>query len=196
MGKPNDALREVSVLLTDTDLGALTAICAALPNGCKILEVGSFLGGSAIVICGVVASRGGRLVCVDTWKGSEEDKPFWDTVRLGTLYEDFIENIEAAGVSHMIEIVRGNSQDAAVYGRFSDGEFDMAFIDGSHKTEDAYQDFCNYWAKVKPGGFMLAHDCLDGAPARKALEMFAESRPDVSVAFIPGSHGMAVMRKP
>lgn len=35
---------------------------------------------------------------------------------------------------------------------------DFIFIDANHSYESAYEDFCNYFAKVKPGGIFSGHD--------------------------------------
>lgn len=42
--------------------------------------------------------------------------------------------------------------------QIKDESLDFIFIDGNHSYENAYEDFCNYFIKVKPGGVFSGHD--------------------------------------
>jgi len=35
---------------------------------------------------------------------------------------------------------------------------DLLFIDADHEFDSVYEDLCNWWPKLKPGGLLLGHD--------------------------------------
>ena len=57
-----------------------------------------------------------------------------------------------------VRVVKDYSVKAAL--NFPDGYFDWVFIDSNHLI--CYEDIQAYWPKVKPGGYLLGHDYVDG----------------------------------
>jgi len=78
------------------------------PSGSHFVEVGSFLGKSAVFMAVEIINSGKRIKfdCIDHWKGSEEhcDNENIDTENL---YEKFLENIQP--VKGVINPVRAES---------------------------------------------------------------------------------------
>ena len=57
--------------MTDADLQAIDTICAQVPLGAHVLEIGSFLGRSSIQWAARLPTS--RIVCVDAWQGVPTD---------------------------------------------------------------------------------------------------------------------------
>ena len=73
-------------------------------SGSHFVEVGAFLGRSAIFMAVEIINSGKNIKfdCVDHWEGSEEHNDN-DEVNLETLYEDFLENIKPVeGIINLI----------------------------------------------------------------------------------------------
>ena len=61
-----------------------------------------------------------------------------------------------------------------------DESLDLVFIDGDHTYEGCKADISNYYAKVKPGGFIAGHDYENdefkfGQMVKRAVDEFVES---------------------
>ena len=150
----------------------------------RIIEVGTWKGGSALTLAGHVARLGldTEIVCVDTWLGALE---MWtdlgDPERHGslglkhgypTLYYQFLANVCRAGRQEMVTPFPVPSVTAAPWFALKDIRADLIYIDGSHEEEDVYQDLLSYWDLVRPGGVLFGDDwSWDGV--RLAVQRFA-----------------------
>ena len=146
-------------------------VCAA--NGyreIKILEIGSWAGGSAISWAEAIRkynNSNGTVVCVDPWV------PYFDPSTIGiannTVYEEmyrhaksgdiyklFIHNISVSGYSNLICPFRGNSD--RLLPLFNKGSFDIVFIDGDHRYGPTIRDLLNTVGLVKNGGCLCGDD--------------------------------------
>lgn len=110
-----------------------------------ILEIGTFMGGTALVWANYVFP-GGRVICVDFGK---MERYFYT----GTDLEKYITNI--CGDSHEMntfckvrEVLNGE-------------KVDFLFIDGDHSFEGVKKDFQMYSNFVRIGGLIGFHDILD-----------------------------------
>jgi predicted O-methyltransferase YrrM len=128
----------------------------------RILEVGSWQGGSALwLLDQVIAERGGSITCVDTWEGSSEHA-FLGPLGLN-LEELFDANISRSGHGQHVQKHQGCSQDVLpqLAGQF----FDFIYIDGAHEADLVLQDALNAHPLLAPGGFLvfsdLAYSCAD-----------------------------------
>ncbi len=170
---------------------------ANLPPNATIVEVGSFMGLSSIVMAhALIANQneGARLYCVDTWQGSPEHQQM-EVVKEEKLYDIFIRNIQDAGVDHIICPVRKRSTEAAA--DFADESADLIFIDGDHSFEACYADLKAWYPKLKPGGILIGHDCVPGSGVRQALEKFtAEYQLSYRVTEPPDAHYIFEISKP
>jgi len=145
----------------------------ALPQNCTILEVGSFMGLSAIIMgCGLRDSgnNDARIYCVDPW-----DNKYLEKVEVSDsreLYDIFKENITRAGLESFIYPLRMRSTDAA--DDFADHSVDLVFIDGDHSYESCYADLASWYSKIRPGGTIIGHDCRPGKGVHRAVEKFTK----------------------
>mgnify|MGYP001586218858 CR=1 FL=1 len=119
------------------------------------VEVGSWRGGSAIVLADAVRrAGGGQVLCVDNWSvtdGKDGPHPVPGSVR-----DDFMRNITA-----WPEIVwdESGSPDAAAS---VDRPVDMLWLDGKHTYDALWADLCAWVLKVRResdgGGVIVGHD--------------------------------------
>ena len=101
----------------------------------KWLEIGMFRGGTGIGVRNNLAARG--IACeywgIDAGYITDPVQPFAEAI-----------------------VVKGRSEE--VYPDIP-ADFDGIFIDGCHCRNHVILDTMNYGPKVKPGGFLLFHDC-------------------------------------
>ncbi len=135
-------------------------IAKILPDGAVIVEVGSWQGQSIIWVCQRLQDLGKRakVHCVDTWRGEQNQPAHLAIVEAhgGSMLARFRENIEAAGVSEMIQIHVGDSAESAV--EFPNQYADFVFIDAAHDYESVVKDMAAWYPKVKPSGIWAGHD--------------------------------------
>jgi predicted O-methyltransferase YrrM len=138
---------------------------------CILVEVGSFLGASATVMARIIQKadrKDVRFFCVDHFKGSA-DQYHQALARQegGGFRHRFEQNLTAAGVRDLIEIVEGDSAASAV--KFQDGCCDFVFIDAEHTYDAVKADIQAWLPKVRPGGLIAGHD-FDWAGVRQAVQ--------------------------
>jgi hypothetical protein len=118
-----------------------------------IVEIGSWLGRSTIVLAGGSKDGNGSMIySVDTWKDLADNNNFYKD-----FYPDFIENIKYAGVDDRITILKGKSVDMAKYYRENIGEeIGVLFIDADHEYESIKSDYDSWSPMVN--GTIAFHD--------------------------------------
>ena len=151
------------------DLFALyKKVVEVFPSGSHFVEVGSFLGKSAVFMAVEIINSGKniRFDCVDHWKGSEEHH---DNKKIDTenLYEDFIKNIEP--VKSIITPVRIDSIDASKL--YHPNSLDFIFIDASHDEPSVRKDLAYWYLRLKEDG-MIAGDDIDNKEVANAVRWF------------------------
>lgn len=147
--------------LSTADKAALVRLASQMPAGATCLEVGSYLGASAILIAGSLRP-GSRLFCVDTWQNDGMSEGTRDT------YAEFASN--TSELSAIITPLRASSVDAAAS---FEGEIDFLFIDGDHSYEGCKTDFEAWIPKVRDGGTVAFHDVLWAEGVQRVIrEMF------------------------
>lgn len=137
-----------------------------------IIEVGSFLGYSAIKMAKEVQRLGlsTKIICVDTWLGSPEHYDMFKAGdnRLGyingypTLYRKFISNVIVHGVKDIIypfpyPSTIGGKILTKIFHKL-DVKADFIFIDGSHEFSDVFLDCFNYFPLLKDKGALWGDD--------------------------------------
>jgi hypothetical protein len=158
-----------------------------LPNGSKIVEVGSWKGKS-VAYLGVEIVNSGKDIkvdAVDTWMGSPESPDHLQDayVKTNTLYSLFLTNI--APLAHVIKPIRMTSVDAAKL--YEDNSLDVVFIDAGHTYEAVKSDVAAWLPKVKVGGILAGHDYAWSDDVRRAV--------DESIAPIVETEGCFVFQK-
>ena len=125
-------------------------------QGMLALEVGSWCGDSAVEIGAIVNSYGGKLFCVDWWRGNIGTH-LEGAAKQVDIYTEFWNRIVAEGLDDTVIPIRGRSDDVAR--ALADKVFDFVYIDGDHRYEQAKRDICNYSSFVKDVGVLCGDDC-------------------------------------
>jgi len=126
-------------------------------NVSVIVELGSWLGASAIYMARELPP-GGKIYCVDHWKGSQEHhQPHRTDVKdlLPHLYQQFLSNVIHAGLTNIIVPVKMTTREAA---KRLDVSPHLVYVDASHDEESVYRDISDWYEKLAPGGIMCGDD--------------------------------------
>lgn len=144
----------------------------------EVLEVGSYVGQSALLWSGLITQhcpRGGRVLCVDPWEAfhSEED------LRVGGIYtrmnaalvsgeafEEFKRNAAGADPRAPVRFLRGRLSEALLETEsgyrdaswLNEEGFDLVYLDGSHYYEDVAEDIRLARTLVREGGVLCGDD--------------------------------------
>ena len=123
----------------------------------QFLEIGSFESRSACWLMeNVLTHDSSRLVCVDTFAGSEEHVG----LDLTSLRKIFDHNTREW--KDKIEVHQMKSVDALPKLIVDDQKFDVIYVDGSHLACDVLFDAVNSFKLLKVGGLMIFDDYLGG----------------------------------
>jgi len=140
-----------------------------------IIEIGSYLGASAILMANTLKKHGVEdftIICIDTWLGSAEHytihkqfSPFQKYAKHGysTMYYQFLNNVKLAGLQNNIIPLPLPSNAAAEVLRhiFNNKLFaDLVYVDGAHDTQSVHQDSFNYYNLLKVGGILCGDDMI------------------------------------
>ena len=148
--------------------GFYSEVATAAPPGSVLVEVGAWLGRSVIYLAEHVAALGKkdiRIFAVDTWRGSIEHCPEDQALiqkHYGHIWHQFVNNVRACGVSHLITPMCLPSLEAVKY--FEDARAFMVYIDAKHAYEPVKADIAAWRPKVQPGGYFAGHDYGWGGP--------------------------------
>lgn len=128
-----------------------------------IIEVGSFVGESAIFMAGYLRDRDAAILCVDTWYGGVDHykgAPEKINMHFGRpdLYYRFMSNVVQRGCEDRIVPLALDSINAARLLKWMGIQADMVYVDASHEESDVLRDYLFFWELVKPGGVMLCDD--------------------------------------
>jgi predicted O-methyltransferase YrrM len=130
-----------------------------------IVEIGSYCGRSTIVLASVLKHYrpDGRMYAVDPHTGTVggSDQGISGT---GPTFDRFRANIEAAGVSGVVEPIVQYSWEVAW-----SGPIDLLFVDGLHAYADVARDFNTFRAFLKPGSLVAFHDYASYYPGVRAF---------------------------
>ncbi len=152
-------------------LSALAA--SAARQGCLFLEIGSWCGDTALILGRAAKALGGKLVCIDWWKGSPGTELF-EVAKKKDVYSFFWRRVCGAGLEDTVISIRARSEETA--GLFKRNDFDLVFIDGDHRYGQVSMDIEKYSPLVKrDGGILCGHDC-DGRISDFDPEFLDEGR--------------------
>jgi predicted O-methyltransferase YrrM len=132
----------------------------------RILEIGSWAGGSAITFAGALrdfAHPKSRVICIDPWVyyPMRGDNPavnniMAEALRSGAAFQLFFHNIAAAGFDDLVIPMRGHSSD--IMPMLTRDSFDLIFIDGDHSYEFVQMDVALARPLVRDGGIICGDD--------------------------------------
>jgi predicted O-methyltransferase YrrM len=137
--------------------------CERLPHG-PVVEIGTYIGKSAVYLGAAAREAGGVVFTVDHHRGSEENQAGWehhdptlvdpDTGRMDTL-PFFRRTIEEAGLEDVVVAVVGASATVSTHWRTP---VSLLFIDGGHGNEPAHADYHGWARWVMRDGLLAIHD--------------------------------------
>jgi predicted O-methyltransferase YrrM len=136
-------------------------------DGPVIVEIGSWLGKSAVVFGSALKKKGGgTLHCVDLFNcdGDQRSKERYlkDAEKIkNSLLKEFELNTRICGVNSNIKVHVGDSVEVA---RGWNINIDIIFIDGDHSYAGVAADFDSWVPWVKVGGLVCFHDTLFEKP--------------------------------
>jgi MMP 1-O-methyltransferase len=143
---------------------ALTAAAGAVAVPGPLLEVGSWLGRSALYLAAAARPAGRSVVTVDHHRGSEEHQPGWEyhdaslvdphCGRIDTL-PGFRRTVVDAGAEDVVVAVVGRSE---VVAALWSTPLALLFLDGSHTEESARRDQDVWVRHLTVGGTLAIHD--------------------------------------
>lgn len=149
---------------TREEAAALAQASYALPDGATIVEIGSFLGKSSVVLAGARRLRGsGLLHCVDPFDASGDPhsvssyRALADTSPLG-LRVRFEANLRGAGLTEWVVIHPGTAEAAA---RTWMAPIDMLFMDGDQSPTGVRSAYDAFAPHLKRGGVLALHNSTD-----------------------------------
>jgi|SRR5580765_3152820 len=121
------------------------------------VELGSWMGSSAIPVARLIKQWGGHLTCVDVW-GSEQVTYNYEP-ELNTA-DRFLRNIVAAGVEENVHMIQARTDVAALVwqGR---PPIDYLYIDADHSYEGCKSDLELWWPHLREGGLIAGDDYSD-----------------------------------
>jgi predicted O-methyltransferase YrrM len=148
-------------------LGALVALVGRRGRPVRILEVGSWVGFTALTFAYAAANlsdESGQVLCVDRWEpyfgeadASDEHYAAMDRIaRSGLAHDLFLHNVATGPKNVSIETLRGSS--SAILPTLTAGSFDLVYLDGSHYYEDVRHDILNAMPLVRDGGVLCGDD--------------------------------------
>jgi len=131
-------------------------------NPKRILEVGTYAGVSLIEMLRAYPNAMG--FAIDTWTDyTEKDNTsvhLTQNMEANRIESIFYENLEAAGMTQRVMVLKGDSADRLVQLLAQEEPFDFVYVDGSHLCLDCYMDMVLAWKVVAPGGVMAVDDVL------------------------------------
>lgn len=137
----------------------------------KILEVGSWAGGSAITWGSAIKRHNdgrGIVVCVDPWHPYFEAMQYAGLADLSTyhemqkaleedkIYSLFLHNIRSSSLEDIVLPIRGESD--LILPMLQEGGFDLIFVDGAHDYASVSKDLKNSCRLVVEGGIICGDD--------------------------------------
>ncbi len=164
---PNKDLEALTAMAKNT--GKLVTHNEQAERPLRMLEVGSWVGESAIALLGG-APKDSIIYCVDHWKGSPTD---W-TCHIANevnVWDWFFKNVgDLIGTS--IFPIKGDSLQAAA--DLGDAqELDLIFLDGDHDEAAVRADIDAWLRHLSPTGVLCGHDyCGEFPGVVNALEQF------------------------
>jgi predicted O-methyltransferase YrrM len=122
----------------------------------RVIEIGSWEGRSALFFMNYLSRS--KLVCIDTFEGSEEHRAHPEAFAsdLPEIERRFDANL--APFAARLEKRKAASAVALTELGIDGRRFDIAYIDGSHRSADVYGDGVLTWSMLLPGGIMIFDD--------------------------------------
>lgn len=121
----------------------------------SVLEIGSWEGRSALFFLNYLPNC--KLTCIDTFEGGQEHKAADDAATELPKIEKHFDANTAAFTSRIEKIKAPSSQALAGLG-VAGRRFDIAYIDGGHRSYEVFLDGMLTWPLIRKGGLVIFDD--------------------------------------
>jgi MMP 1-O-methyltransferase len=164
------AAKDVPGFLLENEARFLGMMAACAPRQGVILEIGSFKGKSAVMLGKLAEHYGfGPIVAIDPHNFNNAELAEHRAAPGASSYDEFLKNIESAGVAPYVEVHRAFSAEVA---KTWNRSIRLLWIDGDHSYPGAKADFDAFMPHMEPGGFVAMHDALHEFPG--PIRVFVE----------------------
>jgi predicted O-methyltransferase YrrM len=152
------AARDVPGFLLENEARFLGMMAAVAPRQGVIVEIGSFKGKSAVMLGKLAEHYGfGPIIAIDPHNFHNDELAEHRSAPGANSYDEFLRNIESAGVAPYVEVHRAFSTEVA---KTWNRPIRLLWIDGDHSYSGAKADFDGFMPHMVPGGFVAIHDAL------------------------------------
>jgi len=124
-----------------------------------IIELGSYMGNGSTMFLGSRAKdMGQKLICIDTFLGSENEPIMIELLKSygGSSRDIFRKNSEVIGINNSLIVIQAKTTEAA---EIIKDQVKFIFIDADHSYQGVSNDFNAYFPLVNIGGIICLHDC-------------------------------------
>lgn len=128
------------------DIGELIAL---LPSWAKVVELGSFTGGTARQW--LASNKVATLYCIDAWEGGYDPDDLASNANMRDAEAEF----DTLKDGRLVKLKMRTTQAATM---FPDASIDLVYIDADHRFPAVVADLRAWLPKVKGGGYIAGHD--------------------------------------
>ena len=173
-----ELISRTHALITKNEAELLFALASqANPRG-VVVEIGSYVGGSAIFLAkGSKAGKKNKVYTIDPHKDSMPIEKIGREVFPKNSLPFFKENLKKENVEDIVVPIISTSQQAA---ENWDKPISLLWIDGNHDYEYVKLDFLLWEKHLLPGGVLALHDTHD---SKNEIEVFGVG---INIGKLPG----------
>ena len=178
------------------DSGALLySAVRGMESSSNVVELGAWKGRSTVWLASGIRDRGeGRVYVVDTWRGTRSNPLELNLLRgygCDELFDEFLVNLQRAGVTHFVEPIRDTTGHAAKRWP-KERKIGLLFIDAEHAYQAVREDFDTWSPFVSPGGYVVLDDVPGWyGPTKLALDVVFEE----NFRIVGASENQLLLRK-
>lgn len=121
----------------------------------SVVELGTWLGASAIGMARLVRRWGGTVTCVDTWGGDLDATGGAPPNRQPVMLWSCARAMVAAGVGATVRLIPALTSEAAHYWH---EPIDCLYVDADHSYAGTLADLDAWMPHVRPGGLVMGDD--------------------------------------
>ncbi len=140
------------------------------PNG-TIVELGAWKGLSTVWLANGAKDRGNaKLYSIDTWEGTDNENTHAEMLKdynKDQLYNEFLTNIQNAGISEFVEPLRMTTLQASRIWPI-ENPIGLLMIDADHSYEGVKKDF-EFWSPLVADGGLIVFDDVPTWPGPTKL---------------------------
>lgn len=165
-----DHFSGIASLVVEVEALALYRLGMLLPLQKRILEIGSYRGGSTVALGYAARQNQHEIFCIDMWSEYSLQSDFinMDKAQLNDMHilAEFIEN--TSFIKERLFMLRGDATTfSQIFGR---NLFSLVFIDGAHDYFSVIDDILCGLKVIEPGGILCGHDYHSaGIDVKKAV---------------------------